>query len=114
MLRAPIEQVLLFTLSKFLDFSEILEENQRGNRNEQSPTGEIGKTGSRLNTPLLEPFLEPKRDSTANRTTAGAELGQDLAVVNAGLHIQQITRVKYSFGADRQPEARQLLGHLDA
>ena len=59
-------------------------------------------------------FLEPQGNPPANRATTGVELGEYFPVVRAGLDIQQIARVKDGFSVNRQTEARQFLGDLNA
>ena len=49
-------------------------------QNKSAIAREAGKLVSRL---TFSPYLEPKGDPTANRTAAGAELGEYLSVVRA-------------------------------
>src|SRR5882672_9663721 len=94
-------------LSKFLDFSEILDTDLMWNVKDKNAKREgLGRCFPFCS---LLSFFEPEGDPTANRTTAGAELGEYLSVFAVWLDVQQIARIKDSLGAHGQTEARQLL-----
>ena len=93
-LACVLTKLSLIALSNFLDFSEFLENSQKGNKRKnrglenQSPFDRVS-------------FSEPERDAAANRTTVSAELRQRLSVLSAWLDIKQIARVEYRFSAYR-------------
>ena len=74
--------------SKFLDFSEILENRAGGSKEEKSKQNRKREAG-----PTASFRLKPDGDSAANGSSTGAELIHYLAVVGVGLKVQQISGV---------------------
>ena len=94
-LACVLTKLSLIALSNFLDFSEFLENGQKGNQAKRE------NRGLENYSPFYRfSFSEPERDAAANRTTVSAELRKRLAVLSAWLDIKQIARVEYRFSAD--------------
>ena len=86
----------LIALSKFLDFSEFLENSWKDHKANKRDSERLGAFP--LNLDLL---LEPERDPPANRTTPGTQLRQNFSIVRARLNVKQVTRVEYGLSPDR-------------
>jgi hypothetical protein len=108
-----LDQLLIWfpnrPLSKFLDFSEILENFLDGQIWAKSNSAE--KLRARF---LFLFFLKSQRDSSSNRTAACAQLSEYLSVVGCCLRVEQISRVEDGLGTDGQAKAGEFLCNLDA
>ena len=95
--------------SKFLDFSEILENRAGGSKEEKTGQKSEKETG-----PTASFRLKPDGYSAANGSPTGVELSHYLAVVSVGLKVQEVSGIEDSFSAQWQSEAWQFLSYLDA
>jgi hypothetical protein len=59
-------------------------------------------------------LLKLEGNPATDRTTACAELGKYLSVVDVRLEVEQVARVNHSFSTKWQTKTRQFLGDLDA
>jgi hypothetical protein len=96
-LNANITDKSIQTFGLFRDFGEMEQTGVRGEARAKLKNWRV---------PVRVPLpLEPDRYPTANRATAGAELGKNLSIFGVGLEIQKIARIKYGLSAQRQSEA---------
>ena len=84
------------TLSKFLDFSEILENLLDG-----QIWAKAYRLGNCAPAFLSAVPLKPQRDSSSNRTAARGQLREHLSVFSCRLRIEQISRVENRLRTNR-------------